>query len=360
MPARRNTNQNKQVPGGATTTNEGGSTPWQGSRHSSPHRDQRAQCAPGGNLVHLRSADTDDGDGSGPPASYLKPDTPNPPPALEATVLSFLFVYTAAVVLWLLLGLVPALGHRFGGIGNNLFAWASGAGWLAHIARRLVTASSATYAAQGPLALFYLFSLLNLGLGVFLVWRRPHDRVAQLLAIGMIGTAAAFNLPSHSFIDAFESRVVGDLHIAFHVVSGVAYMYAVVLFPDGRISPRWLKWPLAVLAVLTAVAGPVLLSRGSLVTNFVVFFGLVIPALGMIGQSYRVRHGPAPEERRKGGSSGSPWHPPSWSVFSSRSSAASEPGCRQPDQPPSSSRSFLRSSPSSPSSCSSGSFAMGS
>jgi len=229
----------------------------------------------------------------------LKPDTPNPPPALEATVLSFLFVYTAAVVLWLLLGLVPALGHRFGGIGNNLFEWASGAGWFAHIARRLVTASSATYAAKGPLALFYLFSLLNLGLGVFLVWRRPHDRVAQLLAIGMIGTAAAFNLPSHSFIDAFESRVVGDLHIAFHVVSGVAYMYAVVLFPDGRISPRRLKWPLAVLAVLTAVAGPVLLSRGSLVTNFVVFFGLVIPALGMIGQSYRVRHGPAPEERRQ-------------------------------------------------------------
>jgi signal transduction histidine kinase len=214
-------------------------------------------------------------------------------------VLAFLFVYTAAVVLWLVLGLLPALGQRFHAIANQLLGWAAGTGWFAHVARRLVTASAATYAAKGPLALFYLFSLANLGLGVFLVWRRPHDRVAQLLAIGMIGTAAAFNLPSHSFIDAFESRVVGDLHIAFHVVSGVAYMYAVVLFPDGRISPRSLKWPLAVLAVLTAVAGPVLLSRGSLVTNFVVFFGLVIPALGMIGQSYRVRHGPTPEERRQ-------------------------------------------------------------
>jgi signal transduction histidine kinase len=248
--------------------------------------------------MQSRSTPVYDGAGSRPPVSTSQPESPSRG-ALEATVLSFLFVYAAAVVLWLLLGLVPALGQRSPGIAGHLVGWASGASWFAHIARRLVTASSATYAAKGPLGLFYLFSLLNLGLGVFLVWRRPHDRVAQLLAIGMIGTAAAFNLPSHSFIDAFHSRVVGDLHIAFHVVSGVAYMYAVVLFPNGRIAPRQLKWPLAALAVLTAVAGPVLLARGSLVTNFVVFFGLVIPVLGMIAQSYRVRHEPAPEPRQQ-------------------------------------------------------------
>jgi signal transduction histidine kinase len=290
--------QKNQVRGVAPRRTTGGTTPW-GEAGTLPLLASTGHNAAGReSLVRPRNADVHDGAGPRPSAWRERSGTPNPP-ALEAAVLSFLFVYTTAVVLWLLLGLVPALGHRFPAIGNQLSGWASGAGWFAQIARRLARASSATYAAKGPLALFYLFSLLNLGLGVFLVKRRPHDRVAQLLAIGMIGTAAAFNLPSHSFIDAFQSRVVDDLHIAFHVVSGVAYMYAVVLFPDGRISPRWLKRPLAALALLTAVAGPVLLSRGSLVTNFVVFFGVVIPLLGMVAQSYRVRHGPTEDDRRQ-------------------------------------------------------------
>ena len=34
----------------------------------------------------------------------------------------------------------------------------------------------------------YLLSGVNLGLGVFLVWRRPQDGVARLLGLAMVGT----------------------------------------------------------------------------------------------------------------------------------------------------------------------------
>jgi signal transduction histidine kinase len=219
--------------------------------------------------------------------------------ASQATLLSFLVVYTGIVIVWLLLGLGPALAHRSPTVESVLIRWARGGDFLAALARRMVRASSGTYAARGPVVLYSLFSALNLGLGVFLVKRRPHDRVAQLLAIGMVGTAAAFNLPSHGFIDMFRGRIVDDLHIGFHVVSGVAYMYAVALFPEGRLSPPWLRWVLTPLALATALVGPRLLSRGSLVTNFVVFFGLLIPLLGVISQTYRLNRARDPEEAQQ-------------------------------------------------------------
>ena len=38
-------------------------------------------------------------------------------------------------------------------------------------------------------------------LAVFLLWLRPRDRTARLLAVGMVGTAAVFNLPSQTAIE---------------------------------------------------------------------------------------------------------------------------------------------------------------
>jgi hypothetical protein len=55
-----------------------------------------------------------------------------------------------------------------------------------------------------------LVSALNLGLGVFLAWRRPFDGVARLLGLAMVGTAAAFNLQAHIAFATVDRDVVDD------------------------------------------------------------------------------------------------------------------------------------------------------
>ena len=89
---------------------------------------------------------------------------------------------------------------------------------------------------SGNGVLQYAFSLLNLVLGVLLIVRRPNDLVPRLLALGLLGTAATFNLPSHEAFHILGSPwPIALLHFTFHIVSGVAYLWAVALFPDGRL-----------------------------------------------------------------------------------------------------------------------------
>ena len=84
----------------------------------------------------------------------------------------------------------------------------------------------------------YLLSGVNLGLGVFLVWRRPQDGVARLLGLAMVGTAAAFNLQAHTAfatVDtvAPELHAIVPIHWVLHAVSGAAYLHALLVFPNG-------------------------------------------------------------------------------------------------------------------------------
>jgi signal transduction histidine kinase len=144
-----------------------------------------------------------------------------------------------------------------------------------------------------------LFSVLNLGLGVLLVVRRPRDRTARLLAVAMIGTAATFNHQSHAMLQHY---LLGDWwtqHILFHLTSGIAYMFAVVTFPDGRLVPfTRTAWDRTALRVAYGVAA-VVISGFVLVWSdvshpgqsfFTVLFGLAIPLVGVAAQTYRLRH----------------------------------------------------------------------
>ena len=83
--------------------------------------------------------------------------------------------------------------------------------------------------APGQVLLDYVLSGVNLGLGVFLVWRRPLDGVARLLGLAMVGTAAAFNLQAHTAfatVDtvAAELHAIVPIHWVLHAVSGAAYL----------------------------------------------------------------------------------------------------------------------------------------
>jgi signal transduction histidine kinase/plastocyanin len=150
----------------------------------------------------------------------------------------------------------------------------------------------------------YLFSALNLVLALVLIRLRPRDRAARLLTLGFIGTGAVFNLQAHTaltVIPAFK----GTIHDMFHLVSGVTYMLALAVFPNGEL-PGWSAGRAlggllrGLFAFVFAVTGLILIlsSHGS-AGDYVLFFGVVIPIAGIVSQLLRLRHSATPIERQQ-------------------------------------------------------------
>jgi signal transduction histidine kinase len=141
------------------------------------------------------------------------------------------------------------------------------------------------------LALDYGFSLLNLGLAALLYWLRPRDRTAPLLAFGLVGTAAVFNLQSNLVYETLDPTAFETFtHDAFHVVAALSYVLALLVFPDGHLVPRWRRGPLVVLylALIPAVALFSLRIQGDSRTVLLVsMFGLLTPVAGVLAQAYR-------------------------------------------------------------------------
>jgi signal transduction histidine kinase len=184
--------------------------------------------------------------------------------------------YLAGLLLWLGLGLVPPLTSQ----------------------------APMTAGEVAGLATQYLFSLLNLALGVLLAVRRPDDVVPRLVSIACLGTAATFNAPSHeAFHLLAQDPVVMGVHFAFHLASGVAYLWAVLLFPDGRLPARGAAaHRLAVGAVLGTLLVAWVCWRSSFIAHppfFVVFFGVLVPVVGMAAQTARLRLPGEPAEVRQ-------------------------------------------------------------
>ncbi len=118
-------------------------------------------------------------------------------------------------------------------IGSAATDLAAGTGPLARAAQEMLHPAMEMAGSVGDY-LQYAFSLLNLVLGVLLIVRRPDELVPRLLALGLLGTAATFNLPSHEAFHILGSPwPIALIHFTFHIVSGVAYLWAVMLFP-GR------------------------------------------------------------------------------------------------------------------------------
>ena len=72
-----------------------------------------------------------------------------------------------------------------------------------------------------------------------LFWLARRDWTVRFLVIGMLGAAGAFNLQAHTAIDAMAAMSgtqIGWWHSALlHGVGGVAYVFALVLFPAGSL-----------------------------------------------------------------------------------------------------------------------------
>jgi signal transduction histidine kinase len=90
---------------------------------------------------------------------------------------------------------------------------------------------------------------------------------------------------------------VKAVHFTFHVVSGVAYLWAVVLFPRGR-APLGGSLPrrrARILALVLTAAVALVCWRSSFILHppfFVAFFGVLMPVLGITAQTLQLRSSP--------------------------------------------------------------------
>ena len=159
---------------------------------------------------------------------------------LEAVFPLFFGLYAGASIMLVLLGLLSAVAAA--GPAHDALHAAHGAGGAVDTLALGVERASHSHVADDRLqiVLDYLLSAVNIGFGLFLAARCPHW-VARLLAVGMVGTATAFNFHSHAFLLVPETAVDNlpvRVHLAIHAISGLAYLHGVLLFPDGRLVPR--------------------------------------------------------------------------------------------------------------------------
>jgi len=242
-------------------------------------------------------------------------------------------LYTAAALFLLLLGLGSAVAAASPAILEVFQDAAVGGSQFAPM-WRIVVQTAPLSEAPGQVLIDYLLSGVNLGLGVFLVWRRPLDGVARLLGLAMVGTAAAFNLQAHTAFAVVDTvapqlHAIVPIHWVLHAVSGAAYLHALLVFPNGRVVPARLVWLVRLAYVfmveeilLTFVTGsggllavPFQLLFGfqgfnpspdalpklidSDATFVVVFFGVLLPVAGATSQVYRYLAVSDPGERER-------------------------------------------------------------
>jgi signal transduction histidine kinase len=205
-------------------------------------------------------------------------------------------LYAAGLLVWLLLGLLPFVAMHVGFVHDAIASAATHDSILGRTASRVLhpdTMADTTTMSQTVVQ--YLFSALNVALGLLLVVRRPDDPVPRLLGFALLGTAATFNLPSHrAFHIIGNPWPVAAVHFTFHIVSGVTYMWAVILFPDGRLPPQiriGRRTQAAGAAGFTALVA-ILCWRSSFLAHpqfFVIFFGIAVPVVGIAAQVMRLR-----------------------------------------------------------------------
>src|SRR4051794_29803802 len=153
---------------------------------------------------------------------------------------AFFAVYTLGGILVLLQGAGAVWAHLSPQLHAHLHLRAlEGTSYSARIALRMADASHAL--PSGPsVVLGYSFSVFNIGLAIFLLWLRPRDRTARLLAIGIVGTAGVFNLAAQRAYEALPLLTWESLiQTGAAVVAALSYALALLLFPDGRPVPRW-------------------------------------------------------------------------------------------------------------------------
>ena len=220
----------------------------------------------------------------------------------DALFFAFLVVYTGYALIALGLGVLAAIAHASPDLHSNLHLYGFANETLTERLAQAAAVASHQAESGWELAIDYGFSLLNLTLGLYLLYLRPHNPTARFLAVGMVGTAAIFNLQALSVYSALQATSVDiGIHYAFELVAMLAYLYALLTFPDAQLVPRWPRWAQAILYLpVTIVVALVLygLQATQLRAVTIILFGLVNPAVGVLAQAYRWLRPRSSEERQ--------------------------------------------------------------
>lgn len=221
----------------------------------------------------------------------------------NALFLVFFGAYFSFAVGVLAMGAVAVLASRSPGLHDQLHVWALDEGSLGRLALRAADTSHRVESLPS-LALDYGFSLFNLALAGFLVYLRRNERTARLLSLAMVGTAGVFNLQAHGVYeilppDTFEAVT----HDGFHLLAAVAYLLALLLFPDGRLVPRWpIGRTLALYVAAIGASVPLAWlapGGGNRTVSLIITFGVLTPAVGVASQAYRYRRSISGVERQQ-------------------------------------------------------------
>ena len=228
----------------------------------------------------------------------------------------FFAVYTSAALLWLLLGLIPALAHHLPPVYEGLRALNRTLPSLESDWGQMIWRLRLASRAETPLpAIFfqYTFSAASLTLGIVLHRLRPDDTLSRLLALGLVGTAAVFNLQSHALVELMGTGAplwLTWLHEILHFIGGSTYTCAIFLFPTGRL-PAWplARWGLTpalrrlvgVLFFLTVGLFGwlwVYVTHWEGAAGYLSFYGLLAPLVGLSTQWLRFHQAEGEGERQ--------------------------------------------------------------
>jgi len=210
-------------------------------------------------------------------------------------------VYAGYAVVVLVAGLAAAVAGTSGGLHETFHLWGLRSTLLGRVGEAMGDAAHRTV----PLAVVdYAFSVFNLALAGLLLWLRPRDLAARLLVVGMTGTAAVFNLQAYGVYEALAPPTALDAwaHGVFQLVAASSYVLALLLFPDGRLVPRWSPPVLALLYVPTIAVVMALalnIRDTSRTAALIMVFGLLTPAVGVAAQAYRFRRATGGTERQQ-------------------------------------------------------------
>jgi signal transduction histidine kinase/plastocyanin len=206
---------------------------------------------------------------------------------------------------WLTLGLLPVIAAESPTFHGWLHDVGTGTGISAEIARNAAQVSHAV-AGTGQVVVDYLFSFFNIALAMVLIRVRPHDRTARLLSLGMIGSAIAFNLQGHDALPVIPIAwlsLVENWHVSVHVLSGLSYMFAMLMFPGGRL--LFTRPSIAFLQVVFLgfialfFTGLSVFTADDHTTGLVVVYGIFIPVVGVVAQIIRNRRARNEEEKQQ-------------------------------------------------------------
>jgi hypothetical protein len=201
-------------------------------------------------------------------------------------------LYAAGGLAVLAQGLLAVAASASPGLHESLHTIGLGYGLSARIALRAADASHAVPSAT-QIVLDHVFSVVHLAMAGVLLWLRPRDWAARLLAVALVGAAGVFNLTAQTTMEQLPllpSEAVAQT--GAHILAGLAYVYALLLFPDGRPVPHWRPAALAPLYLAATVAAVFLSVRvegQARPAALLLFFGLLVPAAGAAAQAYRIR-----------------------------------------------------------------------